>query len=115
MDDSALIDALNGHLITEDSIPITSASSFFQGVLKDSITLHNQSQADLLVQAYIGRFFLRSGERMVVSLANKRINRRELYPEIRHTLLEMMLVVAMGTIAYVLVRLDAAAASSSVT
>jgi hypothetical protein len=45
---------------------------------------------------------------MVVSLANKRINRRELYPEIRHTLLEMMLVVAMGTLAYVLVRLDTA-------
>jgi tetratricopeptide (TPR) repeat protein len=38
-----------------------------------------------------------------VSLANKRINRREMYPEIRHTLLEMMLVVAMATLAYVLV------------
>ena len=113
MDDLALIEALNGHLLTEDSTPITSASSFYQGVLKDSIMLHNQSQAELLVQAYIGRFFLRSGERMVVSLANKRINRRELYPEIRHTLLEMMLVVAMGTIAYVLVRLDTASSSSS--
>ena len=111
MDDRALINALNGHLLTEDSTPVTSASSFFQGVLKDSILLHNQSQADLLVQAYIGRFFMRSGERVVVSLAHKRINRREMYPEIRHTLLEMMLVVAMGTIAYVLVRLDTLSAS----
>jgi hypothetical protein len=106
MDETSLIDSLNMHLTTEDSTPITAGSTFFQTALKDSILLHNQSQADLLVQAYIGRYFLRSGERMVVSLANKRINRRELYPEIRHTLLEMMLVVAMGTLAYVLVRLD---------
>ena len=106
MDEMSLVDSLNMHLSTEDSTPITPVSSFFQSTLKDSILLHNQSQADLLVQAYIGRYFLRSGERVVVSLANKRINRRELYPEITHTLLEMMLVVAMGTLAYVLVRLD---------
>lgn len=106
MDDGALIDSLNSHLATEDSTPITQASTFFQSTLKDSIMLHNQSYADLLVQAYVGRFFLRSGERMVVSLANRRISRRELYPEIRHTLLEMMLVVAMATLAYVLVKLD---------
>jgi hypothetical protein len=109
MDESGLVDSLNMHLSTEDSTPITAASAFFQSALKDSILLHNQSQADLLVQAYIGRYFLRSGERVVVSLANKRITRRELYPEIRHTLLEMMLVVAMGTLAYVLVRLDTSA------
>jgi hypothetical protein len=108
MDEESLITSLNTYLSTEDSNPITPVSSFFQTNLKHSILLHNQSQADLLVQAYIGRYFMRSGERMVVSLANKRINRRELYPEIRHTLLEMMLVVAMGTLAYVLVRLDTA-------
>lgn len=113
MDDVMLLEALNEHLVTEDNIPITAASSFFQGVLKDSITLHNQSQADLLVQAYIGRFFLRSGERMVVSLANKRINRREMFPEIKHTLLEMMLVVAMGTLAYVLVKLDSSSSPAA--
>ena len=56
------------------------------------------------MQAYIGRYFLRSGEQMVVSLANRRIHRRELYPEMRHTLLEMMLVVAIATLAFVLVR-----------
>jgi len=106
MDDSSLLDSLNQHVTTEDSTPITYASSFFQGVLKDSLLLHNQSQADLLVQAYIGRYFLRSGERIVVSLANKRVNRREMYPEIRHTLLEMMLVAAMATLAYVLVKID---------
>ena len=105
MDENSLIAALNAHLNTEDLTPITAASSFFQTILRDSLTLHNQSQADLLVQAYIGRYFLRSGERVVVSLANKRINRRELYPEIKHTLLEMMLVVAMGTLAYALVRM----------
>jgi len=106
MDEMSLINALNMHLSTEDATPITPASAYFQTALKDSILLHNQSQADLLVQAYVGRYFLRSGERMVVSLAHRRINRREMYPEIRHTLLEMMLVVAMGTLAYVLVRLD---------
>jgi len=106
MDDSSLLDSLNQHVTTEDSTPITYASSFFQGGLKDSLLLHNQSQADLLVQAYIGRYFLRSGERVVVSLANKRVNRREMYPEIRHTLLEMMLVAAMATLAYVLVKID---------
>jgi hypothetical protein len=106
MDELALIESLNDNLLTEDSTPITLASSFFQTILRDSILLHNQSQTDLLVQAYIGRYFMRSGERIVVSLANKRINRREIFPEIRHTLLEMMLVVAMGTLAYVLVRLD---------
>lgn len=106
MDETALINSLNAHLSTEDSTPITAASSFFQSNLRDSVALHNQSYSDLLVQAYVGRYFMRSGERMVVSLANKRINRREMYPEIRHTLLEMMLVVAMATLAYVLVRLD---------
>ena len=104
MDDDALLVSLNQYLHTKDSTPITQASTFFQTALKDSILLHNQSQTDLLVQAYIGRYFLRSGERIVVSLANRRINRRELYPEIRHTLLEMMLVVAMATLAYVLVK-----------
>jgi len=106
MDDGLLLDSLNQHVSTEDLTPITPMSSFFHDVLKESVLLHNQSQADLLVQAYIGRYFLRSGERLVISLANKRINRREMYPEIRHTLLEMMLVVAMATLAYVLVRVD---------
>jgi hypothetical protein len=101
------VDALNAHLITEDSTPITPASSFFQTALRDSLLLHNQSQADLMVQAFVGRYFMRSGERLVVSLANKRLKRREIYPEIRHALLEMMLVVAMATLAYVLVRLNA--------
>lgn len=106
MDDDMLLASLNQHVATEDLTPVTHASSFFQTVLKDSLVLHNQSQADLLVQAYIGRYFLRSGERIVISLANKRVNRREMYPEIRHTLLEMMLVVAMATLAYVLVKVD---------
>jgi len=106
MDEDALLSSLNRHIYTEDSMPISQASSFFQTALKDSILLHNQSQADLLVQAYIGRYFLRSGERVVVSLANRRIGRRDIYPEIRHTLLEMMLVVAMATLAYVLVKMD---------
>ena len=104
MDDDSLINSLNQFLITEDSTPITAASSFFQNALKESILLHNQSYTDILVQAYIGRYFLRSGEQMVVSLANRRIHRRELYPEMRHTLLEMMLVVAIATLAFVLVR-----------
>ena len=104
MDDDALLASLNLYIHTEDLVPITSASSFFQTVLRDSILLHNESHADLLVQAFVGRYFLRSGENLVVSLANKRINRREMFPEIRHTLLEMMLVVAMATLAYVLLR-----------
>ena len=106
MDETALIASLNAYLSTEDSMPITAQSSFFQSALRDSIFLHNQSQADLLVQAYIGRYFLRSGERVVVSLANKRVNRREMYPEIRNTLSEMMILVAMATLAYVLVKMD---------
>jgi hypothetical protein len=32
------------------------------------------------------------------------MTRREAYPEIKHTLLEMMLVVAMATLAYVLIK-----------
>jgi hypothetical protein len=75
-------------------------------MLRDSILLHNNSQAELMVQAFIGRYFLRSGERVMVSLANKRMARREIYPEIKHTLLEMMLVVAMATLAYVLVKFN---------
>lgn len=106
MDERALIDALNSHLLTEDAMPITAQSSFFQNALKESIFLHNQSYADLLVQAYVGRYFLRSGERVVISLAKKRISRRDLYPEILHTLLEMMLVVITATLAYVLVKRD---------
>ena len=106
MDEAALIDSLNNHLITEDGAPISPASSLFTTVLRDSLMLHNQSYADLMVQAYVGRYFMRSGERVVVSLANKRIRRRQMYAEIRHTLLEMMLVVAMATLAYVLVKMD---------
>ena len=104
MDESALVSSLNAFVATEDSTPITQFSSFYLSTLRDSILLHNQSQADLLVQAYVGRYFIRSGERLVVSLANKRINRRDLFPEIRHTLLEMMLVVSIATLAFVLVR-----------
>ena len=109
MDDESLANALNRYVNTEDSIPITQYSSFYLSTLRDSILLHNQSQAELLVQAYVGRYFLRSGEQLVVSLANKRINRREMYPEIRRTLLEMMLVVSIATLAFVLVRANAAA------
>jgi hypothetical protein len=109
MDDESLANALNQYVNTEGSIPITQYSSFYLSTLRDSILLHNQSQAELLVQAYVGRYFMRSGEQLVVSLANKRINRRELYPEIRRTLLEMMLVVSVATLAFVLVRANAAA------
>ena len=109
MDDSVLSAALNRYVSTEDSTPITPYSSFYLTTLRDGILLHNQSQAELLVQAFVGRYFLRSGEQLVVSLANKRINRRELYPEIRRTLLEMMLVVSIATLAFVLVRANAAA------
>jgi len=107
MDDLSLATALNLYVNTEDSTPITPFSAFYLSTLRDSILLHNQSQPELLVQAYVGRYFLRSGERLVVSLANKRVNRREMYPEIRHTLLEMMLVVSIATLAYILVRASA--------
>jgi hypothetical protein len=107
MDDVSLVAALNAHVGTEDATPITEFSAYYLNTLRDGILLHNQSQADLLVQAYVGRFFLRSGERLMVSLANKHVHRRELYPEIRRTLLEMMLVVSIATLAYVLVRTSA--------
>jgi hypothetical protein len=113
MDDISLSSALNLYVSTEDSTPITPFSSFYLSTLSDSIILHNQSQAELLVQAYVGRYFLRSGERLVVSLAHKRVNRREMYPEIRHTLLEMMLVVSIATLAYILIRASAIASSVS--
>jgi hypothetical protein len=107
MDDGALCASLNLHVGTEDSTPITPFSAYYISTLRDSIVLHNQSQAELLVQAFVGRYFMRSGERLMVSLANKRINRREMFPEIRHTLLEMMLVVSIATLAYILVRASA--------
>lgn len=107
MDDVEIIGSVNEYIATEDSTPVTLASSFYQTMLRDSIMLHNHSQAELLVQAFIGRYFIRSGERVVVSLANKRMTRREMYPEIKHTMLEMMLVVAMATLGYVLVKLSA--------
>jgi hypothetical protein len=106
MDDTEILSSLNSYILTEDSTPITMASGFYNGLMRESIILHNQSQAELMVQAFIGRYFIRSGERVMVSLANKRMSRRENYSEIRHTLLEMMLVVAMATLAYVLVKLN---------
>jgi hypothetical protein len=109
MDDDSLCTALNLHVGTEDSTPITPFSAYYLSTMRDSIVLHNQSQAELLVQAYVGRYFMRSGERLVVSLANKRISRRDIYPEIRHTLLEMMLVVSIATLAYILVQASAIA------
>lgn len=113
MDDVSLSSALNLYMNTEDSTPITPFSAFYLSTLRDSVILHNHSQAELLVQAYVGRYFLRSGERLVVSLAHKRVNRREMYPEIRHTLLEMMLVVSIATLAYILVRASALASGVS--
>ena len=107
MDDEEILNYLNAYVSTEDRTPVTTASSFYTGMLRDSILLHNNSQAELMVQAFIGRYFIRSGERVIVSLANKRMARREIYPEVKNTLLEMMLVVAMATLAYVLARLNA--------
>ena len=104
MDDSELITSLNTYLSTQDNTPITSLHSFYTQNIRDSLVLHNRSMADLMVQAYVGRYFMRSGERLVVSLANGRINRREMYPEIKNTLFEMMIVVAMATLTYVLVK-----------
>ena len=105
MDDAALVDACNLHMTTEDGTPITTASSFFQAVLKNNVLLHNHSQAEILVQAFVGRYLMHSGEKMVISLANKRVKRREHSTQIQNTLLEMMLVVTIVTMAYVLVKL----------
>ena len=113
MDDALLTSALNLYVPTEDSTPITPFSSYYLSTLRDGVLLHNHSQAELLVQAFVGRYFLRSGERVVVSLANKRVNRRELYPEVRRTLLEMMLVISIATLAFVLVRSSAALAAAA--
>ncbi len=107
MDDAEIISTLNEYITTEDNTPMTIASTVYQTMIRDSIMLHNHSQAELLVQAFIGRYFIRSGERVVVSLANKRMARREMFPEVRHTLLEMMLVVAMATLGYVLAKFSA--------
>jgi hypothetical protein len=112
MDDDNVLNYLNAYVTTEDGTPVTTASSFYTGMLRDSILLHNNSQAELMVQAFIGRYFIRSGERVIVSLANKRMARREIYPEVKHTLLEMMLVVAMATLAYVLAKLNTAVKES---
>jgi hypothetical protein len=104
MDEMQLINALNQNLATEDGTMITSESSFYKTTLLNSILLHNSSQAELLVQAFIGRFLQRNGEKLVVSLANHKLRRREMYQEVKHTFLEMMLVVALTTLAYVLLK-----------
>jgi hypothetical protein len=106
MDDSELSYALNKYISTEDGVPITPLSGYFQQSIRDSILMHNQTQYDILVQAFIGRYFMRSGEKIVVSLANRRINRREIYSDLKHALLEMMLVVSITTLAYVLVKMN---------
>ena len=106
MDDTEILSSLNSYIVTEDRTPITTASAFYNGLMRESIILHNQSQAELMVQAFVGRYFIRSGEKVMVSLANKRMTRRENLSEIKHTLLEMMLVVAMASLAYVLVKLN---------
>jgi hypothetical protein len=106
MDDTEILDSLNSYIATEDGTPVTAASAFYNTMLRDSILLHNHTQAEMMVQAFIGRYLIRSGEKVLVSLANKRMSKRENYPEIKHTLLEMMLVVAMATLAYVLVKLN---------
>ena len=102
--DAELIPVLNAYFSTEDGTIIVAESGFYRNTLMDSILLHNASQAELMVQAYIGRFMYRSGERLVVSLANHKMHRREIYKEVRHTLLEMMLVVALTTLAFVLLK-----------
>ena len=99
-----VIAALNKYMPTEDNTPITRHSLFYRNTLWEEIVRQNQTHAELIVQAYIGRVLMQSGERLVASLAHGRLNRRELYPEVRHTLLEMMLVVAMATLAYVLLK-----------
>jgi hypothetical protein len=104
MDEMQLITALNQNLATEDGTMITPESSFYKTTLLNSILLHNSSQAELLVQAFIGRFLQRNGEKLVVSLANHKLRRREMYQEVKHTFLEMMLVVALTTLAYVLLK-----------
>jgi len=104
MDDAALVAALNRYIPTEDQSPITALSPLYRDTLRDELVSENATYADLLVQAYVGRILMRGGERLVASLAHGRLRRRELSKEVRHTLLEMMLVVAMATLAYVLVK-----------
>ncbi len=104
MDDDQLVSALNQYIATEDGSMITTESSFYKLTLTNSILLHNASYPELLVQAFIGRFLQRSGEKLVVSLANHKLRRREMYQEVKHTFLEMMLVVALTTLAFVLLK-----------
>jgi len=103
-DDFDVLMALNRYIPTEDNSPITIYSPYFRSTLRESIVLHNLTYGELLVQAYVGRMLMNSGERLVASLAHGRLRRWELVPEVRHTLLEMMLVVAMATLAYVLLK-----------
>jgi hypothetical protein len=99
-----VVNALNRYVPTEDSTPITPLSPYFRSTLWHDVAEHNQTQADIVVQAFIGRMLMSSGEQLIASLAHGRLRRRELVPHVRHTLLEMMLVVAMATLAYVLLK-----------
>lgn len=99
-----ILTALNRYIPTEDSSPITHYSPFFRTTLLYDVAHHNHTYGELLVQAYVGRTLMNSGETLVASLAHGRLRRRELLPHVRHTLLEMMLVVAMATLAYVLLQ-----------
>ena len=104
-DDIAILESVNRYILTEDNTPILQESLFYSSVLRNSLLMHNQSYANVAVQAYIGRYFIQSGERVIVSLANKRLRKKDMYSEVRHTLLEMMLTVAIVTLAYVLLLL----------
>ena len=68
--DAELIPVLNAYFSTEDGTVIVAESGFYCNTLMDSIILHKVSQAELMVQAYIGRFMYRSRERLVVSLGS---------------------------------------------
>ena len=104
MDALDVVNALNRYVPTEDSAPITVITPYFSNTLWHDVIEHNQTQAELVVQAFVGRMLMSSGEQLVASLAHGRLRRRELVSHVRHTLLEMMLVVAMATLAYVLLK-----------
>jgi hypothetical protein len=61
----------------------------------------------MMVQAYVGRYFLGAGERLVLSAVTGRLSPRQIYTDIRETMLQVMLMVAIATLAFILVLVTA--------
>jgi hypothetical protein len=94
--------SFNEYITTDDGSVVTASTPMLRRVVYDIAVNNVKSRYDLLMQAYVGRFLISSGEKVYASLVDRRMKKKDAYSSIRYVLLEIMLSITVAALIFVL-------------